>query len=674
MKFIITITIFFCLSALSRISYSQGIRDSVYHIREVSVRADRIFKKEEAGRKETRVDSLVVMSKINRSISDILAENTTVTIKDYGRGALATASFRGTSPTHTQVSWNGININSPMLGMVDFSLVPVFIVDDMSLQHGAASVSHNSGGLGGHISLNNKVDWNNTVSGRYYQGIGSYKSHDEFGQFNIGNKKVQSKTRLYHSYSKNDYKLINKHQIERDEEGEVYNPEQRNKNGQYSKYGIQQELYYKITPHLYSSVRIWYQDVERNIPEVLSNEAVDTIASRKNEQADNTLKGVVQLSHYHQKLQTKFTSGFDYQQLDYVVKIKNSGSQLNMPVNSGSKMKSWYNKLNMRYAFNPKLSSQLKLDVNYFDITSRDNANQTGYTEQRMEYSLFGAGYVNLTRYLNLSLELRKDFIADVESPLIYNMGISYKPMADNDLVLKANFARNFHSPTLNDLYWQPGGNPDLLPEKGYTGEVGLHYIKRIRKMDMETQLTGYYSDIDNWILWLPSVKGYWEAQNRKKVHAYGLEYNLKLGFVTNKVKYTLQATYGLTKSINVGQRLGSNDASIGSQLPFIPVHSGNMLLAVKYKSAYAHYQYHYYSVRNILSANEQVPENDFPFYRLYAQHLNHVTFGYQIKLGKSTSCGTELKVHNLFNEVYRSAINRIMPRRNYTLMLMFNF
>ncbi len=624
--------------------------------------------------KETRVDSLVLMSKINGSISDILAENTTVIIKDYGRGALATASFRGTSPTHTQVSWNGININSPMLGMVDFSLVPVYIVDDMSLQHGAASVSNQSGGLGGHISLDNTVDWSNTVSGRYYQGLGSYKSDDEFGQFNIGNKTMQSKTRMYHSYSKNDYKLINKHQIEIDDKGEIYNPEQRNKNGQYTKYGIQQEIYYKIAPNLFSSARVWYQDVERNIPEVLSNEAVDSIASRKNEQSDNTLKGVLQLTHYHQKLHTKLTSGFDYQQLDYVVKIKNSGSQLNTPVNSGSKMQSWYNNLNMRYAFNPKITSQLKLDVNYFDITSKDSTNQTGYTEQRIEYSLFGASYFNLTKNMNLSLELRKGFIADVESPLIYNMGVSYKPIATNDLVFKASFARNFHPPTLNDLYWQPGGNPNLLPEKGYTGEMGLHYLKRIKKFDFETQLTGYYSDIDNWILWLPSVKGYWEAQNRKKVHAYGLEYNLKASYTGDKIKYTMQGTYGLTKSINVGQLLGPNDASIGSQLPFIPVHSSNVLFAVKYKSAYANYQHHYYSVRYILSANEDVPENDFPFYRLYAQHLNHLTLGYQLKLGKTTNLGAELKVNNLFNEVYRSAINRIMPGRNYTLMLMLNF
>lgn len=659
---------------IARISFTQGIQDSIFQLNLVEITADRIFKKEEAGMKETRVDSLVLISKINRSIADILTENTTVTIKDYGRGALATASFRGTSPTHTQVSWNGININSPMLGMVDFSLVPTYIVDDMSLQHGAASISTQSGGLGGHISLENKVDWNNRISGRYYQGLGSFKTYDEFGQFNIGNIKVQSKTRFYHNYSKNDYKLLNKHQIESYEDGEITHPEQRNKNGQYAKYGVQQELYYKINPKLYSSARVWYQNVERNIPEVLSNEAVDSIACRKNEQDDKTLKGVVQLSHYHEKLETKFTSGFDYQQLDYVVKIKSNGSTLQKPVNSGSNMKSLYNNLNMGYAYNEKISSRLKLDANYFDITSKDTTTHTGYAEKRMEYSLFGASYFNLSKNINLSVELRKDFITNIQSPLIYNLGISYKPFFDKGLVFKSSFARNFHSPTLNDLFWQPGGNPDLLPEKGYTGELGMHYIKKTQSIAVETQLTGYYSDIDNWILWLPTVKGYWEAQNRKKVHSYGLEYNLNASYSDKNTKYSLFGTYALTKSINLGEPLGPNDASIGSQLPFIPVHSANMLFAVNYKKMYANYQYHYYSVRNILSANEDVPDNDFPFYRLYAQHLNHFALGYNLKVGKVANMGAELKIQNLFNEVYRSALNRIMPQRNYTLMLMFNF
>lgn len=199
---------------LSQTAIGQSMLDSIIHIPEVEISAESAFKKEEAGMKETHIDSTLLSIKTNNSLSDILSENTTVYIKNYGRGALSTASFRGTAVSHTQVSWNGININSPMSGIVDFSLIPLYIVDEMSLQHGASSIPYQSGGLGGHISIGSTVNWNNRFSGRYYQGAGSYSSFDEFGQINFGNKGFQSKSRFYHSYSKNNYSYKNTSLIE----------------------------------------------------------------------------------------------------------------------------------------------------------------------------------------------------------------------------------------------------------------------------------------------------------------------------------------------------------------------------------------------------------------------------------------------------------------------------
>ena len=657
----------------SQISRGQGIQDSIFSIRGVDVNAGWIFQKEEAGMKETRVDTMVLLEKINLSISDVLAENTTVYIKDYGRGALATASFRGTAPTHTQVSWNGININSPMLGMVDFSLIPVYISDKMKLKHGAASISEQSGGLGGHISINNKVNWNNNLSGRYYQGIGSYATFNEFGQFNFGNKKVQSKTRLYHNYSENDYKFRNKNILKEDPvTGENHHPVQRNKNAQYTKYGALQEVYYRPFDNLVTSAKVWYQDASRGIPSVQSYEGNDT-TFRENNQFDKTLKGVLETNWYQDNLKLNFNSGVDNQQLDYISKIQNAGSGEHKPVNSSSNMLSWYNKIKAKYDRNKKISMVISSDANYFNISTLDSANQTGYDEQRMEYSVFGGVYFNVQKKINLSTELRKDFIPNTFAPFIYNVGVSYKPFDSQDLVAKAGFVRNYHNPTLNDLYWQPGGNPDLVPEEGHTVEGGLHYIKKLGIIHVENQLTGYYSDINNWILWLPSIKGYWEAMNLKKVISGGLEYNLKLAWKWKKTLLKFQGNYAYTRSVNDSEPIGENDESVGCQLPFIPIHSGNVMGTVIYKGFHVSYQYHYYGQRYLLSSNHVTPENNFPFYRLYDQYLNHLSFGKKFDF-ESFSAGVDLKIHNLFNEEYRSVLNRLMPRQNYTLLLNVTF
>ena len=76
------------------------------------------------GVEETKLDSAILKENIALSMADALTFNTPVFVKQYGRATLSTVSFRGTGPSHTQVTWNGMRINNPMLGMTDFSMIP----------------------------------------------------------------------------------------------------------------------------------------------------------------------------------------------------------------------------------------------------------------------------------------------------------------------------------------------------------------------------------------------------------------------------------------------------------------------------------------------------------------------------------------------------------------------
>ena len=89
---------------------------------EVQVTAYR--KLSDTGVQQTKLDTAVLHQNIALSMSEILTQHSTLFIKSYGRATEATAEFRGTSPSHTQVLWNGMKINSPMLGTVDFSTIP----------------------------------------------------------------------------------------------------------------------------------------------------------------------------------------------------------------------------------------------------------------------------------------------------------------------------------------------------------------------------------------------------------------------------------------------------------------------------------------------------------------------------------------------------------------------
>ena len=49
-----------------------------------------------------------------------------------------------------------MRINSPMLGMTDFSMIPSYFIDDASLLHGTSSVNETGGGLGGAVKLSTR--------------------------------------------------------------------------------------------------------------------------------------------------------------------------------------------------------------------------------------------------------------------------------------------------------------------------------------------------------------------------------------------------------------------------------------------------------------------------------------------------------------------------------------
>ena len=78
-------------------------------------------------------------------------------------------------------------------------------------------------------------------------------------------------------------------------------------------------------------------------------------------------------------------------------------------------------------------------------------------------------------------------------------------------------------------MYFQPGGNPDLKTEEGYTYDAGMEFQIGHKENYIKGDATVYRSDIDNWIIWLPTHYGYWEARNVKKVKGKGIELKLTI-------------------------------------------------------------------------------------------------------------------------------------------------
>ena len=99
-------------------------------------------------------------------------------------------------------------------------------------------------------------------------------------------------------------------------------------------------------------------------------------------------------------------------------------------------------------------------------------------------------------------------------------LGFNVRPFAEGPLHLKASLGRAFRMPTFNDRFWQPGGNPDLRPERAWTADVGF-FLQGRRSI---VEVTAFASDVRNQIVWAPTGAGYWAPENTQHVRALGAE------------------------------------------------------------------------------------------------------------------------------------------------------
>ena len=94
-----------------------------------------------------------------------------------------------------------------------------------------------------------------------------------------------------------------------------------------------------------------------------------------------------------------------------------------------------------------------------------------------------------------------------------------------------------FRPPTLNDLYWPTGGNPELRPEEAWEAELGF-----IWEAPDLPGLTGelYYRETTDLIAWQPDETGlFWSPQNVDSQTVLGATAGLAFGSFTVGYTYT---------------------------------------------------------------------------------------------------------------------------------------
>jgi iron complex outermembrane receptor protein len=613
--------------------FSQTNDTSKLFIKEIVI-IDTKSKAIQSSKKVYHIDSTILVMNSMNSLAELLANQSSLHIKTYGNGNIATSSLRGGNANHTAILWNGLSIQNPMLGQTDLSLIQTSVFDDLCIEHGGGSTAWGSGAIGGSIHLQNKNKFNEGLKTKVQFNYGSFESKKLNSALFYSNSKFSTNTRLYFNNSKNNYTYIDTTNKE--------TPLQEVKSADILNKGFLQEFSFLINSKNSLNVRLWYTKMERNIPSF-------TQQINKKSQLDQSLRFNADWEIKRKKLNSVFRIAYFNDVLNY--------NDTDAAIYSKSRVHTYIMESDNNY--------KLKLGTLHFGInnTLYQTDTENYDTLHKLNKLAFFGGY-NLSLLkskLNYSIFLRQEFTNQSVIPFTGNSGITYD--LGKRILGKINVSKSYRQPSLNDLYWKQGGNINLKPEdsKEIEGGIATQFIFNHTKLQFEVNY--FDRQTNNWIIWLPNENGYWTPKNLLQVHSRGIETKTTFSYLKDKLflKLDLNTNYILstnTKNVNL------NDNSSGKQLIYSPRYAGYATFLLQYKKITFYYNYNYTGYRFTSTDNTSwlMP------YQISNLKVSTFFDFTKTKFIIFASC------NNLLNKNYVVVSNSPMPLRNFEIGLSFQF
>ncbi len=633
---------------------------------------------EDIGLQRTALTLSDLRESITLSLADILSTHSDLFIKSAGRATMATASLRGTQSSDLQVLWNGLSLNSPMMGMTDFSYIPAYFIDRAEVYNGASSMSIAGSGLGGAVELSTIHNNDNGFAVDYVQSIGSWQTFDEFLALRYGNGHFSSSTRASLSTSENDFTYTNydRKEFTLDENGLItnfYYPTERNRNGSFCDAHILQELRYVTEKAGTFSLSAWFMSSRRGIP-TLSTSYYDD-ATQSATQSEQTLRAIANWTLNSNRLHFSASGGYAYSDLLYFATLTGGGVTTTAS-DAQSYIHTIFASADVSALFSDSFYGELTGRFNQYFVNTADFARlpssptePLGYIRQRAEGSIAATLRYRPWERFGVATTLRSEIVGEQTAPLLAAAFADYTISKRYGLIAKISVASNYRFPSLNDLYYRPGGNPNLRPEHGITADAGLEMQHEANdRLTFGGRATAYYSHITDWIVWRPTAGGYFTPTNIALVESYGAELSafVRLAFSKNW-QLSASGRMALTRSSNRSPQLSDADRSKNAQLPYIPLVTASINVALSYQKWDVRYQFNHYSRRYTTTDNSFSVSGSLPPY-----YMSDVSLGRRFDFRWATF-SVRFTINNLLGEEYVSILSHPMPRRNFALTIEFS-
>jgi iron complex outermembrane receptor protein len=566
------------------------------------------------------------LNSIGQNIHQSLAFNSSIYIKNGGPTLLASTASRGSTAQQTATVWCGIPIESPMLGLNDLSTLPVFLFDGMGVLYGAQSSLFGSGNIGGTIQLNHSKQINKGIHGQVFLQAGSFESFNQGLKVSYAGSKLSMQFKYLHQNALNNF--------EYEWPGIGI---QKMKHAGINQHAVLHEINFNPNQSHAISFKIWLQSNKRFIPDVIGG-SIDN-AEQTNQFARNILeykysKGIYQL----QSRTAYFNEMFNYRSIS----TNNSNSrfyQMSQAIDQTWSLKQH------KFLF----STQYLLVNGFVDNYITDKRYQQPSILGTIQSTWFNQKF-------ETQLNVRKQWYNEKSLPLVPSFGFNWKWR--KCFSINGNLATGFRMPTMNDLYWKPGGNEQLKPEESKSIEIGAS----VKHKEFSFRLNIYYKLCTNQITWIANSSGFWQAENIQNAEVKGAELFWQWEKKWKNWNFILKGQHDYCVALNKS----TVDLNVyNKQMMYVPKIKHLFQFAIKYRQIALEYIHQYVGQRFYTNDNTAAL-SDYQIGNIFLQK--------SIDLKHSNGINLHIGVQNCWNQNYQNILNWPMPKRQLQLTFTYNF
>lgn len=449
-------------------------------------------------------------------LSDVLSYNDAIAVNSYGGpGAVKTLRMRGSTAPQVMILVDGRPINDPRDGQVDLSTIPLENIERVEIMRGPASSLYGSSAMGGVIQILTKEPPALGQETKVSSSFGTFRTYQE---------------RLSHGQKIGAFGYVFT--------GDFVSSEGIRDNSTLNAKDFSLKCTYDIAEKHHVSIQTGFYTGTTGAPgSTIAPDPDDKLKTRKNF-IDATWRFTLDPDT---QLSAKVYN--NYTRLEFLE--NGTGSLFDFPFIPFKKDVHTTQSRGLDIQADKRFNRYFRMVAGFNAV---DNFNNSS-TSAKHDYEV-RAGYMEnefaVSEKLRMDIGVRLDNYSNFGFQANPSLSASYG--LNEKIKLRGLIGRSFRAPTFNDLYWPNDGwsegNPNLQPETGTTGEIGLTASIHQR---LQTDLTYFRSRYRKLIQWAPVSSdpfALWTPTNIGSALIQGVELNNEFSPADNwtiTVGYTFQ-------------------------------------------------------------------------------------------------------------------------------------